>query len=402
MSLSIDKALDVFRDGGFVIVTDDVDRENEGDLFLLASAATTEKIGFMIRYTSGVICVAMTEERSRQLHLPLMVKQNQDTKRTAFTVTVDAKHEITTGISAKERANTIRALADLTSTAEDFIRPGHIFPLVAHEGGLAARRGHTEAIVEMCKLVGENHVGVISELVNEDGSMMRGEDLIRFASEQNIPILSIAQLLKTLDVTNTVNSPKEINLNWAELPRSSSGQIEKWQITTFLGRGGVDHALLKFGSIDSKQPLLVRIHSECLTGDVLGSLRCDCGSQLERAMNEIERAGSGLVIYLRDQEGRGIGLSEKIKAYQLQDQGLDTVDANLALGHNIDERDFGDAAEILNSLRINSVILLSNNPEKLESLTSTGIKASLQFLSGEINTFNEKYVATKKERLGHK
>ena len=402
MSLSIDKALDVFRDGGFVIVTDDVDRENEGDLFLLASAATTEKIGFMIRYTSGVICVAMTEERSRQLHLPLMVKQNQDTKRTAFTVTVDAKHEITTGISAKERANTIRALADLTSTAEDFIRPGHIFPLVAHEGGLAARRGHTEAIVEMCKLVGENHVGVISELVNEDGSMMRGENLIKFASEQNIPILSIAQLLKTLYVTNTVNSPKEINLNWAELPRSSSGQIEKWQITTFLGRGGVDHALLKFGSIDSKHPLLVRIHSECLTGDVLGSLRCDCGSQLERAMNEIERAGSGLVIYLRDQEGRGIGLSEKIKAYQLQDQGLDTVDANLALGHNIDERDFGDAAEILNSLRINSVILLSNNPEKLESLISTGIKASLQFLSGEINTFNEKYVATKKERLGHK
>lgn len=402
MSLSIDKALETFRDGGFVIVTDDVDRENEGDLFLLASAATTEKIGFMIRYTSGVICVAMTEERSRQLHLPLMVKQNQDTKRTAFTVTVDAKNEITTGISAKERANTIRALADLTSTAEDFIRPGHIFPLVAHEGGLAARRGHTEAIVEMCKLVGENHVGVISELVNEDGSMMRGENLIKFASEQNIPILSIAQLLKTLDVTNTVNSPKEINLNWAELPRSSSGQIEKWQITTFLGRGGVDHALLKFGSIDSKHPLLVRIHSECLTGDVLGSLRCDCGSQLERAMNEIERAGSGLVIYLRDQEGRGIGLSEKIKAYQLQDQGLDTVDANLALGHNIDERDFGDAAEILNSLRINSVILLSNNPEKLESLTSTGIKASLQFLSGEINTFNEKYVATKRERLGHK
>ena len=402
MNNSRDKALETFRDGGFVIVTDDADRENEGDLFLVASAATTEKIGFMIRYTSGVICVAMTEERSRQLHLPLMVKQNQDTKRTAFTVTVDTKHEITTGISAKERANTIRALADLRSTAEDFIRPGHIFPLVAHEGGLAARRGHTEAIVEMCKLVGENHVGVISELVNEDGSMMRGENLIKFASEQNIPILSIAHLLKTIDVSNKVNSQKEINLNWAELPRSSSGQIEKWQITTFLGRGGVDHALLKFGSIDSKQPLLVRIHSECLTGDVLGSLRCDCGSQLERAMNEIERAGSGLVIYLRDQEGRGIGLSEKIKAYQLQDQGLDTVDANLALGHDIDERDFGDAAEILNSLRINSVILLSNNPEKLESLTSTGIKASLQFLSGEINTFNEKYVATKRERLGPK
>ena len=402
MNNSRDKALETFRDGGFVIVTDDADRENEGDLFLVASAATTEKIGFMIRYTSGVICVAMTEERSRQLHLPLMVKQNQDTKRTAFTVTVDTKHEITTGISAKERANTIRALADLSSTAEDFIRPGHIFPLIAHEGGLAARRGHTEAIVEMCKLVGVNQVGVISELVNEDGSMMRGENLTRFASEQGIPILSIAQLMSALEGSNKEDSQKEFNLNWAELPRSSSGQIKQWQIATFLGRGGVDHALLKFGSIDGIKPLLVRIHSECLTGDVLGSLRCDCGSQLERAMNEIESSGTGLIIYLRDQEGRGIGLSEKIKAYQLQDQGLDTVDANLALGHNIDERDFGDAAEILNSLKINSVILLSNNPEKLETLTSSGIKASPQILSGDINTFNEKYVATKKERLGHK
>ena len=402
MNNSRDKALETFRDGGFVIVTDDADRENEGDLFLVASAATTEKIGFMIRYTSGVICVAMTEERSRQLHLPLMVKQNQDTKRTAFTVTVDAKHEITTGISAKERANTIRALADLRSTAEDFIRPGHIFPLIAHEGGLAARRGHTEAIVEMCKLVAENQVGVISELVNEDGSMMRGENLTRFASEQGIPILSIAQLMSALEGSNKVDSQKEFKLNWAELPRSSSGQIKQWQIATFLGRGGVDHALLKFGILNSEKPLLVRIHSECLTGDVLGSLRCDCGSQLERAMNEIESSGSGLIIYFRDQEGRGIGLSEKIKAYQLQDQGLDTVDANLALGHNIDERDFGDAAEILNSLKINSVILLSNNPEKLETLTSSGIKASPQILSGDINTFNEKYVATKKERLGHK
>ena len=402
MNNSRDKALETFRDGGFVIVTDDADRENEGDLFLLASAATTEKIGFMIRYTSGVICVAMTEERSRQLHLPLMVKQNQDTKRTAFTVTVDTKHEITTGISAKERANTIRALADLRSTAEDFIRPGHIFPLIAHEGGLAARRGHTEAIVEMCKLVGENQVGVISELVNEDGSMMRGENLTRFASQQGIPILSIAQLMSALEGSNKLDSQKEFHLNWAELPRSSSGQIKQWQIATFLGRGGVDHALLKFGILNSEKPLLVRIHSECLTGDVLGSLRCDCGSQLERAMNEIESSGSGIIIYLRDQEGRGIGLSEKIKAYQLQDQGLDTVDANLALGHNIDERDFGDAAEILNSLKINSVILLSNNPEKLETLTSSGIKASPQILSGDINTFNEKYVATKKERLGHK
>ena len=402
MSSQLERALNYFKEGRFVIVTDDADRENEGDLFLLASAATTEKIGFMIRYTSGVICVAMTEERSRQLHLPLMVKQNQDTKRTAFTVTVDVKHGITTGISAQERANTIRALADSNSTAEDFIRPGHIFPLIAHESGLLARRGHTEAIVEMCKLVGQSQVGVISELVNEDGSMMRGAEFINFAMREDIPILSIAELLGAVENSAKGSAPVNLRFNWADLPRSSSGNISNWQIATFLGRGGVDHALLKFGQISNNQPVLLRIHSECLTGDVLGSLRCDCGSQLERAMDEIEKAGSGVVIYLRDQEGRGIGLSEKIKAYQLQDQGLDTVDANLALGHEIDQRDFTDAAEILNALEIGEVVLLSNNPEKLESLISSGIKATSQLLLGEINNFNEKYVETKRTRLGHR
>jgi 3,4-dihydroxy 2-butanone 4-phosphate synthase/GTP cyclohydrolase II len=402
MSSQLERALNVFKEGKFVIVTDDADRENEGDLFLLASAATTEKIGFMIRYTSGVICVAMTEERSRQLHLPLMVKQNQDTKRTAFTVTVDVKHGITTGISAQERANTIRALADSNSTAEDFIRPGHIFPLIAHESGLLARRGHTEAIVEMCKLVGQSQVGVISELVNEDGSMMRGAELIDFAMREDIPILSIAELLGAVESSAKGSTPVNLRFNWADLPRSSSGNISNWQIATFLGRGGVDHALLKFGQIGINQPVLLRIHSECLTGDVLGSLRCDCGSQLERAMDEIEKAGSGVVIYLRDQEGRGIGLSEKIKAYQLQDQGLDTVDANLDLGHEIDQRDFTDAAEILNALKIGEVVLLSNNPEKLESLICSGIKATYLLLFVYINNFNEKYVETKRTRLGHR
>ena len=235
MATEMHFALDKFKSGGFVIVTDDADRENEGDLFLLASAATTEKIGFMIRHTSGVICVAMTEERSRQLHLPLMVKQNQDTKRTAFTVTVDVKHGITTGISAQERANTIRALADSNSTAEDFIRPGHIFPLIADEGGLAARRGHTEAVVEMCLRVGEAPVGGMSEIVNEDGSMMRGAALIEFAKKFDIPMISIEELSKTLAPTKPRSSER---LEWAKLPRANAN----WRIATHSGQGGVTHA----------------------------------------------------------------------------------------------------------------------------------------------------------------
>lgn len=409
---TLKSALEVFKSGGFVIVTDDEKRENEGDLFLLASAATTEKLAFMIRYTSGVVCVAMTEARSRQLHLPLMVKNNQDTKRTAFTVTVDAKQGITTGISAEERANTIRTLADLSATAEDFIRPGHIFPLIAHEQGLRARQGHTEAVVEMCRMVGDVEVGVISELVNEDGSMMRGDELQEFARAQSIPVVTIAALLAALedDSTSTTlsknqNAASSIT-HWAQLPRPQStqgaGTSADWKIAAFSGRAGVDHAVVKYGEISGNQSILIRIHSECLTGDVLGSLRCDCGSQLERALERIEGAGSGIVIYLRDQEGRGIGLSEKIRAYELQDQGLDTVEANLALGHEIDERDFDDAVDILKSLGVTKVTLLTNNPVKLQTLISAGIDATSSTLQGEINAFNEKYVETKRERLGHR
>ena len=420
---SFEESLNRFRNGGFVIVTDDEKRENEGDLFLLASAATTEKLAFMIRYTSGVICVAMTEARSRALHLPLMVKNNQDTKRTAFTVTVDAKQGITTGISAEERARTIKLLADEKATAEDFIRPGHIFPLIAHEAGLQGRQGHTEAVVELCRLAGDVEVGVISELVNEDGSMMRGEELQEFSRAQDIPIVTIAELhtilnssqpsaekkSKTNDSQDEKKSPlHEATLHWANLPRSSKAT---WKIATYVGRGGVDHAILKFGlelakldsniGQESEKPILVRVHSECLTGDVLGSMRCDCGSQLQQAMELIEEAGAGIIIYLRDQEGRGIGLSEKIRAYELQDQGLDTVDANLALGHDVDERDFHDAAEILRSLGVMSVKLLTNNPAKLQTLRDSGIQASSQTLHGEINPFNQRYIDTKRERLGH-
>lgn len=419
----LEAALKLFKDGGFVIVTDDEGRENEGDLFLLASAATTEKLAFMIRYTSGVICVAMTEARSRQLHLPLMVKNNQDNKRTAFTVTVDAKNGITTGISAEERAITIKSLGDTSATAEDFVRPGHIFPLVAHENGLLARQGHTEAVVEMCRMVGASEVGVISELVNEDGSMMRGAALEEFSKQHDIPIVTIAALLERIKLglkNNTESDAAESGiqlqgstgkdaaqrLHWALLPRTSDNSDKalhatNWRIASYIGRGGVDHAILQFGEISAAKPTLVRIHSECLTGDVLGSLRCDCGSQLNNSLKLIESAGSGVVIYLRDQEGRGIGLAEKIRAYQLQDQGLDTVDANLALGHEVDEREFDDAVEILRLIGVTRVELLTNNPEKLNSLNTAGISATSTPLPGDINSFNEKYIKTKQQRLGH-
>lgn len=390
---ALEQALSAFAKGEFVIVTDDADRENEGDLFLLASAATTEKLAFMIRYTSGVICVAMTEARSRQLHLPLMVKQNQDDKRTAFTVTVDVKHGLTTGISAQERANTIRALADMNARAEDFIRPGHIFPLIAQDGGLAARRGHTEAVIELARLVGAAEVGAIGELVNEDGSMMRGQQLRDFALANSIPLLTIEELAKS---ARKIERGAIFKPTWAKLPRAGGD----WQIATFAGRGGVDSAILALGDYLAT-PTLVRIHSECLTGDVLGSLRCDCGQQLASAMSAIESAGSGLIIYLRDHEGRGIGLAEKIKAYQLQDQGMDTVDANLALGHSVDERDFDDAVEILQALGITEVTLLTNNPAKAASLTSAGITTEIQNMEIAASAHNQGYLKAKVDRLGH-
>ena len=397
MSSDLPTSLRHFAEGGFVIVTDDAKRENEGDLFLLAEHATTEKIAFMIRYTSGVICVPMTEARSRELHLPLMVKNNQDTKRTAFTVTVDVKHGITTGISAEERANTIRALADSSMNAEDFIRPGHIFPLVSNEGGLRARQGHTEAIIEMCRRVGAKEVGVISELVNEDGSMMRGDELMKFARDHQIPIVTIAALMETLGDGGAKAKAESVDLHWAKLPLESG----EWQITTFTGRTGVDHAVMRFGQLDTSKSIKVRIHSECVTGDIFGSLRCDCGDQLDAAIKEIVTSGSGAIVYLRDHEGRGIGLSEKIRAYELQDQGLDTVDANLRLGHDVDERDFADAAEIIKALGISSITLLTNNPEKAETLSRAGITTTIQALKVELNPYNEKYVKTKQERLGH-
>ena len=390
-------ALDAYKNGDLIIVTDDANRENEGDLMLLAEKATTEKVAFMVRHTTGILCVAMTQERARALNLPLMVEVNQDSKKTAFTVSVDYKPGLTTGVSAQERTNTVRALADISVQASDFIRPGHVFPLVAENLGLQARGGHTEAGVALSQIVGAQPLCLLSEIVNDDGSMARGESLTKFASKHLIPVISVAEL-KTYVSNNPVASIKstsQFEFSWAELPLRS----ELWKIATFPGLHQREHAVMAFGSA-GKVPL-VRIHSECFTGDVLHSQRCDCGEQLEESINLIVKHGHGYIIYLRDHEGRGIGLSEKIKAYQLQDQGMDTIDANLHLGHEIDARNWSDSIAIVRALGLQDITLLTNNPKKVSALKSAGIDVSQQPILILSNKFNEKYLATKEEKLGH-
>ena len=390
-------ALAAYKNGDFIIVTDDADRENEGDLMLLAEKATTEKVAFMVRHTTGILCVAMTQERARTLHLPLMVEENQDSKKTAFTVSVDYKPGITTGVSAQERANTVRALAAASAVASDFIRPGHVFPLIADNGGLAKRGGHTEAGVALSQIVGASPLCLLSEIVNDDGSMARGQSLAAFAEEHSIPVISVGEL-KEYVLANPISPIKDatqFNFEWAQLPLRSG----MWKIATFPGLRQREHAVIAFG--DSGKTPMVRIHSECFTGDVVHSQRCDCGEQLEQSINLIQEHGYGYIIYLRDHEGRGIGLTEKIKAYQLQDQGMDTIDANLHLGHEIDARDWSDAIAIVKALQITGVQLLTNNPNKVAALKGGGITVTQKPLVIVSNKFNEKYLATKEEKLGH-
>jgi 3,4-dihydroxy 2-butanone 4-phosphate synthase/GTP cyclohydrolase II len=351
----------------------------------------------MVRHTTGILCVAMTQERARTLHLPLMVEENQDSKKTAFTVSVDYKPGITTGVSAQERSNTVRALANASSVASDFIRPGHVFPLIADNGGLAARGGHTEAGVALSQLVGASPLCLLSEIVNDDGSMARGQSLTAFATEHSIPIISVGEL-KAYVQANPIAPIKaitEFKFEWAQLPLRSG----MWKIATFPGLRQREHAVIAFGET-GKLPM-VRIHSECFTGDVVHSQRCDCGEQLEQSINLIQEHGHGYIIYLRDHEGRGIGLTEKIKAYQLQDQGMDTIDANLHLGHEIDARDWNDAIAIVKALQITAVQLLTNNPNKVAALKGSGITVTQKPLVIVSNKFNEKYLATKEEKLGH-
>ncbi|CAN2212282.1 bifunctional 3,4-dihydroxy-2-butanone 4-phosphate synthase/GTP cyclohydrolase II protein [Candidatus Nanopelagicaceae bacterium] len=389
----IEKVLADFKSGKFVIVTDDENRENEGDLILLAEKADAENIGFMVRYTSGVICGVLTPETAKRLKLPLMVKRNEDNHTTAFTVTVDVIAGRSTGIPAQERANTLRALADLDSKPTDFARPGHVFPLVSVPGGLHERRGHTEASIALCELTGSNKAAVLSELVNDDGTMMRGAQITDFAKTHNLEVISIEELARISE--KKVEPPVE-KLEWAKLPMGDA----EWQITSYISPTGAEHAILKFDTNKSAKPL-VRIHSECLTGDVFGSKRCDCGPQLQEAIRLIEANGNGYIIYLRDHEGRGIGLAEKIRAYVLQDAGQDTVEANISIGQPVDDRNYEDAVSILNRLSIKELTLLTNNPEKSAALTSQGIKATVQQLQVTANEHNKKYLETKRDKLNH-
>lgn len=390
-------ALAAYKNGELIIVTDDADRENEGDLMLLAEKATPEKVAFMVRHTTGILCVAMTQERARKLELPLMVDINQDSKKTAFTVSVDYKPGVTTGVSAQERSNTVRALADLSVIASDFIRPGHIFPLIADESGLEARGGHTEAGVALSQIVGAQPLCLLSEIVDEDGSMARGEVLAKFALTHSIPVISVAEL-KTYLVNNppkVAQSTEQFRFSWAQLPLRTGS----WKVATFPGQRQREHAVIAFGEAGGTP--LVRIHSECFTGDVLHSQRCDCGEQLEQSISLIQERGYGFIIYLRDHEGRGIGLSEKIKAYQLQEQGMDTVDANLHLGHEIDARDWSDSVAIIRALELTEIVLLTHNPKKVSALKDAGIKVTQESIAISSNKFNEKYLSTKAEKLGH-
>ena len=389
----IQAALDAFKNGDLIIVTDDADRENEGDLLMLAEKATTEKVAFMVRHTTGILCVALTQERARQLRLPLMVEENQDFKKTAFTVSVDYKVGITTGVSATERANTARALADNSAQHSDFIRPGHIFPLIADKGGLQVRRGHTEAGVAIAQLVGAEPMCLLSEIVNEDESMARRQSLQDFAAAHSIPMISIEDLVSIAPVVTDMKSAFEFV--WADLPLRTG----KWKIAVFPGLRQREHAVLAFGTATATP--LVRIHSECFTGDVVHSQRCDCGEQLEQSITLIQEHGYGFIVYLRDHEGRGIGLTEKISAYQLQDQGMDTIEANLHLGHEIDARDWSDAIAVIQSLGLTNIDLLTNNPKKVLALQDAGIAVIQMPLVIASNQFNEKYLATKEEKLGH-
>ena len=390
---TLQAALDAYKNGDLIIVTDDADRENEGDLMLRADMATPSKIAFMVRHTTGILCVAMTAQRARELRLPLMVEENQDSKKTAFTVSVDYKVGITTGVCATERANTVRALADASATHADFIRPGHIFPLIADNGGLQARGGHTEAGVALSHLVGAPPLCLLSEIVNDDGSMARGASLQAFATQHSIPMISVAQLKGVAPVMPS--AAPSFEFAWAELPLRTG----LWKIATYPGLRQREHAVIAYG--EAGVVPMVRIHSECFTGDVVHSQRCDCGEQLEKSIELIQEHGHGYIVYIRDHEGRGIGLTEKIKAYQLQDQGMDTVEANVHLGHEIDARDWSDAIAIIQALGLDELTVLTNNPEKVEALKSAGITVTQKPIVIAPNKFNEKYLATKEAKLGH-
>ena len=391
---TIEEALEDFKQGEFVIVVDDEDRENEGDLIIAAEMITPEKVNFMLKHARGVLCAPITISRSEELDLPHQVQDNTSMLGTPFTITIDKLEGCTTGVSAHDRAATIRALADPASTPQTFGRPGHINPLYAQDHGVLRRSGHTEAAVDLCKLCGLYPAGALMEIMNDDGSMARLPELVEFSKRFNLKIITIKDLIayrlkkeSLIEVGDMVDMPTDYG-HFKLIPFRQSSN-------------GLEHMALIKGEWREDEPVLVRVHSSCATGDILGSKRCDCGEQLHKAMQAIEQEGKGVVIYMQ-QEGRGIGLMNKIAAYKLQEQGYDTVDANVHLGFKPDERDYGCGAQMLRHLGVHKMRLLTNNPVKRVGLEAYGLEI-VENVPIEItpNEYNLRYLKTKQDRMGH-
>lgn len=391
---TIEEAIEDFKQGKFVIVADDEDRENEGDLIIAAEKITPEKVNFMLKHARGVLCTPVTMKRCEELNLPKQVVNNTSVLGTPFTITVDKLEGCTTGVSAHDRAATIKALADPNSTPDTFGRPGHINPLYAQENGVLRRSGHTEAAIDLCKMAGLYPVGALMEIMNEDGTMARMPQLIEMAKKFNLKIITIKDMIiyrlqkeSLIEVGKTVDMPTKFG---------------HFKLTPFRQiSNGLEHIALSKGEWKPDEPVMVRVHSSCATGDILGSLRCDCGEQLHNAMQMIEKEGKGVVIYMM-QEGRGIGLMNKIAAYKLQEQGYDTVDANVHLGFKPDERDYGCGAQMLRHMNIHKMRLITNNPVKRVGLEAYGLEI-VENIPIEIipNKYDYKYLKTKKDRMGH-
>lgn len=391
---TVEEAIDDFREGKFVIVVDDEDRENEGDLIIAAEMITAEKVNFMLKHARGLLCVPITISRSEELNLPHQVQDNTSLLGTPFTVTIDKIEGCSTGVSAHDRAETIKALADPASTPETFGRPGHVNPLYAQDNGVLCRSGHTEAAIDLCNMAGLYPAAALMEIMNDDGTMSRLPQLVEFAREWKLKIITIKDMIayrlkqeSLIKVGNKVSLPTEYGT---------------FQLIPFLQKSnGLEHMALVKGEWNEDEPVLVRVHSSCATGDILGSKRCDCGAQLHKAMQMIEKEGKGVLIYMQ-QEGRGIGLMNKIAAYKLQEEGLDTVEANIHLGFKPDERDYGCGAQMLRHLGVHKMRLMTNNPTKRVGLEAYGLEI-VENVPIEIapNEYDYNYLKTKKERMGH-